>query len=99
MEYADRIGERTREESVPAPVSCTNGLSVATEVRGKPGRIDRRGLKFGEKLRVADDVKAFGKVEKAEKSKFLAVRGGKDVIGYGDKRGFCGVTGAVTVLG
>ena len=99
MEYADRIGERTGEEWVPTPVSSTNRLSMATEVRGKPGRIDIIGLKLGKELRVVDDVKAFGKVEKAEKSKFLAVGGGKDVVGYGDKRGFCGVTGAETVLG
>ena len=33
------------------------------------------------------------------KSEFLAVGGDEDVIGYGDKRGFCGVTGSETVLG
>ena len=48
---------------------------------------------------MVNDVKAFGKVKEAEKGKFLAVSGGKDVIGYGDKRGFCGMTGAETVLG
>ena len=48
---------------------------------------------------MVDDIKAFGKVEKAEESKFLAVGGGKDVVGYGGKRGFCGKTGAETVLG
>ena len=45
------------------------------------------------------DVKALGKVKKAKKSEFLAVGGGEDVIGYGDKRGFCGMTGSETVLG
>ena len=83
MEDADRIWERTGKESVTTPVSCTNGLSMATEVRGKPGRIDRIGFKFGEELRVVYDIETFGKIEKAEKSKFLAVGGGKDVVGYG----------------
>ena len=32
-------------------------------------------------------------------SKFLAVRGGKDMIGYGEKRDFREVTGEETVLG
>ena len=43
------------------------------EVRGKPGRIDGIGLKFGQELLVVDHVEAFGKVEEAEESKFLAV--------------------------
>ena len=48
---------------------------------------------------MVNDVKAFGKIEKAEKSKFLAVDGGEDVVGYGGERGFGGMTGAETVLG
>ena len=46
-----------------------------------------------------DHIKAFGEVEKAEKGKLLTVSGGKDVVGYGDKRGFCGEGRAETVLG
>ena len=48
---------------------------------------------------MVDDVKAFGKIEEAEESEFLAVSCRRDVIGYGGKRGFCGVTRAKTVLG
>ena len=47
LENTDRIGQRIGKESVSSPVSCTNRLSMATEVRRKPGRIDRIGLKFG----------------------------------------------------
>ena len=72
---------------------------MATEVRRKPGRINRIGLKLGEEFGVVYDIETFGQVEKAEKSELLAVGGGKDVVGYGGKRGFCGVMGAETVLG
>ena len=48
---------------------------------------------------MVNDVKAFGKIEKAEKCKFLAVGGGEDVVGYGGERGFGGMAGAETVLG
>ena len=48
---------------------------------------------------MVNDVKALGKIEEAEKSEFLAVSCKKDVIGYGSKRGFCGMTRAETVLG
>ena len=44
-------------------------------------------------------IKAFGQVERAEKSELLVVSGGEDMVGYGDKRGFCGEGGAETVLG
>ena len=56
---------------------------MGAEVRGKPGRMDRIGFKFGEEPRVVYDIETFGKVEKAEKSKFLAGGGGKDVVRYG----------------
>ena len=72
---------------------------MATEVRRKPGRIDRIGLKFGQKLCVVDHVKAFGEIEETEESEFLSVGGREDVIGYGGERGFCGETRAQTVLG
>ena len=72
---------------------------MATEVRRKPGRIDRIGLKLGEELGVIYDVETFGEVKKAEKGEFLAVGGRKDVIGYGGERGFSGMGRAKTVLG
>ena len=62
---------------------------MAMEVRRKPGRIARIiGLKFGQKLRVINHVKAFGKVEEAEKGEFLAVGGGKNVVNHGKERCF-----------
>jgi len=72
---------------------------MTTKVRRKPGRIDRIGLKYGKKLCVINHIKTFGKIKEAEESKFLAVSGGKDMIGYGKERGFCGEKGAETVLG
>ena len=42
---------------------------------------------------------SFGQVEKTKKDELLAVGGGKDVVGYGGKRGFCGVAGTETMLG
>ena len=69
------------------------------EVRRKPGRIDRIGLKFGQKLRVINHIEAFGKVKETEEGKFLAVSGGKDMIGYCKESGFCGQEGTETVLG
>ena len=85
--------------AVTTPVSCTNRLSMAIQVGREPGWIDRIGLKFGEELRVVDHIEAFGQIDKAEKSDFLAVDGGKDMIRDGKERGFCGKTGAETVLG
>jgi len=48
---------------------------------------------------VVDHIKAFGKVKEAKKSEILAVGGSKNVVGYGEKRGFSGQEGAETVLG
>ena len=48
-------------------------------------------MKFGNKFGVVYNVKTFGQVGKAEKSELLAVGRGKDVVGYGGKRGFCRV--------
>ena len=48
---------------------------------------------------MVDHIKAFGKVEETEESNFLAVGGGKDMVGYGEQRGFSGMVGAETVLG
>ena len=48
---------------------------------------------------MVNDIKAFGKVDKAEESEFLAVNGGEDVVRYGKERGFGGMVGAKTVLG
>ena len=36
--------------------------------------------------------------QNVEKGELLAVGGGRDVVGYGAKRGFCGVVGAGAVL-
>ena len=44
-------------------------------------------------------IKAFGKIQKAEKGELLTVGGGEDMVGYGEERGFCGEMGAKTVLG
>ena len=44
------------------------------------------------------DHVAFGQVEETEKVEFLAVSGGKDVIGYGEESGFSGQAGAESVL-
>ena len=84
--------------SVSTPVSCTNRLSMACEIRGKPGRIDRVGLKYGKELCVVDYVKAFGQVNQTEESDVLVVGGRKDVIRDGKKRGFGGVVGTETML-
>ena len=48
---------------------------------------------------MVDHVEAFGQVEETEKGEFLAVSGGKDVIGYGEESGFRGKARAEAVLG
>ena len=47
---------------------------------------------------MVNHIKTFGQIQQAEKGHFSMVESGKDVIGYGGKRGFRGVAGAKTVL-
>ena len=59
MENTDRIWQGSGKVTVSPPVSCTNRLSMTSEIGGKPGRIDSIGLEFAEELFVVDHVKAF----------------------------------------
>ena len=60
MEHADGIRDGSGKVAVSMPVSGTNRLSVAGEVRREPGRVDGVGLELGKELRVVDHIEAFG---------------------------------------
>ena len=73
----------------------TNRWNVATEVIREPVWNDRIELKFEQDLRVVDHAEAFREVDGTEEGKFqfLAIGGGRDVVGYGGENSFTGEAG------
>ena len=61
LEYTNEIGLGSGKVPDTTPVSRTNRLCMATEVRRKPGRSDAIGLKLGQNVCVVDNVEAFGR--------------------------------------